>query len=127
MRAKPTGGGTSTTVIKVESNMSEGTPRHFTTPAKITAAVGVVGLGAGIAFGLSTRSRFNACDTSPLTCTQDDRDTIRLRGIAADAGFAIAVGGAIATAVLYLTSGEEPRLIVAPTPDGATASVMARF
>jgi len=126
VREKPVTGGT-TTVIGVSTKMTDGVPRHFSTPAKITAAVGVVGLGAGIAFGLSTRSKFNACDDSPATCTQGDRDSIRLRGIAADAGFAVALGGAIATVVLYVTSGEEPRLIVAPTSDGATVSALARF
>jgi hypothetical protein len=124
LRAKPTNGGGG---IGVNTRKSEGVPRHFTTPAKITAAIGVVGLGAGIAFGISTRSRFNACDAMPRTCTQSDRDSIRLRGIAADAGFVVAIGGAIATAVLYMGSAEEPRLIVAPTPDGATVSAFARF
>src|SRR5690606_1797713 len=100
---------------------------HFTTPAKITAAVGVVGLGAGIAFGLSTRSRYNSCDDAPAMCTGSDRDSIRVRALLADVGFAVAIGGAVATAVLYMTSDEEPRLIVAPSPEGATVSAVGRF
>jgi hypothetical protein len=124
VRVKPTNGGGGG---GVNTRMTEGVPRHFTTPAKITAAIGVVGLGAGIAFGLSTRSRYNSCDDNPGSCTESDRDSIRLRGIVADAGFVVAIGGAIATAVLYMGSAEEPRLIVAPTPDGATVSAFTRF
>jgi hypothetical protein len=126
VRVKPTpgggGGGGG-----VNTQLTEGVPRHFTTPAKITAAIGVVGLGTGIALGLSTRSRYNSCVDNPGSCTESDRDSIRLRGIVADAGFVVAIGGAIATAVLYMGSAEEPRLIVAPTPDGATVSAFARF
>lgn len=124
VREKPTQGGGG---IGVQTQMTEGVPRHFSTQAKITAAVGVVGLGAGIAFGLSARARYNTCDDNPGTCTDSDRDSIRLRGLAADAGFVVAIGGAIATAVLYMSSAKEPRLIVAPTPDGATVSALLRF
>jgi hypothetical protein len=124
VRAKPTPGGGGG---GLNAKMTDGVPRHLTTPAKITAAISVVGLGAGIAFGLSTRSRFNECDDNPGTCTNGDHDSIRLRALAADAGFVIALGGAVATAVLYMTSSEEPRLIVAPTPEGATVSAVVRF
>ncbi len=124
VRTKPTN---AAIVVGVQPSMSEGVPRHFTTPAKITAAVGVVGLGAGIAFGLSTRSRYNSCDDAPAMCTGSDRDSIRVRALLADVGFAVAIGGAIATAVLYMTSDEEPRLIVAPSPEGATVSAIGRF
>jgi hypothetical protein len=124
VRAQPTQGGSGG---GIQPRMTEGVPRHFTTPAKITAAVGVAGLGAGIAFGLSTRSAYNRCDSNPQRCTDSDRDSIRLRGIAADAGFIVAVSGAIATAVLYMSSAQEPRFIVAPSPDGALVSAFARF
>jgi hypothetical protein len=123
LRVKPNagdGGG-------VHTSMTEGVPRHFTTPATITAAVGVVGLGAGIAFGLSTRSKYQRCEDNLGTCTDADRDTIRTRGILADAGFAVALGGAIATTVLYMTSSQEPHLVVAPTQDGASVSAIGRF
>lgn len=122
VREKPTGGG-----FGVNTQMTEGVPRHFSTPAKITAAVAVVGLGAGIAFGLSTRSRYHECENNIVTCSEQDRSGIRNFGLAADAGFVVAVGGAIATAVLYMTSAEEPRMIVAPTSDGATISALGRF
>lgn len=113
--------------IGVQPTMTEGVPRHFTTPAKITAAVGVVGLGAGIALGLTTRSKYHSCQDDVVVCSDGDRDSIRSFGLLADAGFVVAVGGAIATAVLYMTSAEEPRLIVSPTSDGATVSAFGRF
>lgn len=113
--------------IGVKPVMTEGAPRHFTTPAKITAAVGVVGLGAGIALGLTTRSKYHSCEDDVAACSDGNRDSIRTFGILADAGFAVAVGGAIATAVLYMTSGDEPRLIVSPTASGATVSAFGRF
>jgi len=124
VRPKPTNGGGG---IGVNTKMTEGVPRHFTTPAKITAALGVVGLGAGIAFGLTTRSRYNACEDQLGTCTKDKRDSIRSLGLAADASFIVAIGGAIATGVLYMQSAKEPHLIVSPTADGATVSAFGRF
>jgi hypothetical protein len=124
LRKKPSNGGGS---LGVETKMSDAVPRHFTTPAKVTAAVGVAGLGAGIAFGLLTRSRYHSCEDDLVTCTQSDRDGIRTFGVIADVGFGFAIAGAIATGVLYMQSGEEPRLIVAPTGDGATLSAVGRF
>jgi hypothetical protein len=124
LREKPTNGGGGG---GVNTQMTEGVPRHFTTPAKITAAVGVVGLGAGIAFGLSTRSRYHECEDNVVTCSEQDRDGIRNFGLAADAGFVIAIGGAIATVVLYMSSSEQPHLIVSPTSEGATVSAIGRF
>lgn len=124
VRTKPTN---TPIVVGVQPTMTEGVPRHFTTPAKVTAAVGVVGLGAGIALGLSTRSRYIECDHDRDTCTDSDRNAIRQRGIAADIGYGIAIGGAIATIVLYATSAEAPRVIVAPSSDGATVTAVGRF
>jgi hypothetical protein len=125
VREKATDGGS---VGGVNTSMTEGVPRHFTTPAKITAAVGVVGLGAGIAFGLSTRSKYNKCKDDVLACTQSDKDSIRTVGFVADAGFVVAVGAGIATAILYATSAEEPRIVVAPTADGgASVTAFGRF
>lgn len=108
-------------------SMTEGVPRHFSTPAKISAAVAGVGLGAGIAFGLVTRSKYNTCEDDLVGCTNSKRDSIRTFSILADTGFVLAVGGAIATAVFWVTSSEEPRLIVAPTADGATVGAFGRF
>lgn len=124
VREKPANGGT---VIGVDTRMTEGVPRHLTTPAKITAGIGVAGLGAGITLGLITRSRYNHCESNVSTCSTDKRDAIRTYGILADASFVIAIGGAIATTVLYMGSAEEPRVIVSPTTDGATISAFGRF
>jgi hypothetical protein len=122
LRSKPV---TSTGTVPT---MTEGVPRHFTTPAKVTAAIAVVGLGAGIAFGLQTRSKFNECDSNPNACTGSERDSIRTFGILADAGFIVAAGAAIATVALYVTSKEEPRVIVSPTPEGGAAvTAFGRF
>lgn len=123
VRPRPnTGGGGGVT-----PTMTEGVPRHFTTPAKITAAVGVLGLGAGIAFGISTRSKYDACEKNVFTCSDAKRDSIRNFGILADVGFIVATGAAVATVVFYVTSKEEPRFVVTPTSDGAAVSALGRF
>lgn len=111
-----------------KTTMSDEVPRHFTTPAKITAGIAVAGLGIGITFGLITRSKFNACDASPATCGDDKRDSIRLTGIVADAGYIVAIGGAVATVVMYSMSGKESQLVIAPTAEGGgMASWSGRF
>ena len=99
-------------------------PRHFTTPAKITAAVSGVGFGLGIAMGLRARPKYNDCDDNPNTCTGSDRDSIRTTGLIADAGFVIGIGAAIATTVLFVTSGEEAHMVVAPAAEGSGGTVM---
>lgn len=120
-KPEPSGGGV----------MSKEIPKHFTTPAYVTAAIGVVGIGAGIALGLSTRSKYNDCDAS-RTCTQSTRDSIRITGLVADAGYLVAIGGAVATAVLFAISGERAHLVVAPTTEssgvsGVTIGAFGRF
>jgi hypothetical protein len=116
-----------TTTTVIAPRMTEGTPRHLTTPAKITGAIALVGLGAGIAVGVSTRSKFERCENDPVRCTEDNRRSIRTAGALADTGFVVATGAAIATVVLYLTSSEEPRLIVTPTAEGGTVGLVGRF
>jgi hypothetical protein len=113
--------------IGVNTKMTEAEPRHLTTPAKITAAIAGVGLGVGIAAGLSTRSRYNKCDSDPVNCTAGEKDSIRRMGFLADAGFVVAIGCAITTGVLYATSARESRLVVAPSPttDGSGATLTA--
>lgn len=123
-RAKPVIGGPSGPA----TTMSEPVPRHFTLPAKLTAGATVVGLGVGIAFGLVTRSHFNACEDAPTTCDDGKRDSIRVTGIVADAGYLVALGGAVATVVLFATSGKESQLVIAPSPEGGgMASWSGRF
>jgi len=113
--------------IGVEGTMTPEVPRHITFPAKITGAVTVVGIGLGIGFGLKARSRYHACDADRLACTDPDRDSIRTFGLVADASFLVGVGAAIATTVLYVTSGKEARLVVEPSPDGAAVAILGRF
>jgi hypothetical protein len=112
----------------VAPKMTEGVPRHFTTPATVTAAVALVGLGVGIGLGVKTRSKYEDCDRDPNHCTQSQRDSIRNFGIGADIGFIVATGATVATVIMYLTSSEEPRWIATPTSDGgATVSAVGRF
>lgn len=106
--------------------VSEEVPRHFTTPAKIAAGGVVVGLGVAIGFGLTARSRFNACNEQ--ACTDDRKDSIRTLSLVADVGHVVWVGSAIAVAALYLTSGKESRFVVTPSPDGGmSAAMVGRF
>lgn len=107
--------------------MSAEVPRHLTMPAKITAGAAVVGLGLGLGFGLKTRSRYDACDSNPIDCSPDERDGIRNLALVADIGYVVAIGAGIATAVLYMTSGKESRLIVSPTEEGVSVSAIGRF
>ena len=121
VRPKPkTGGG-------IEGRMAPAVPRHFTTPAKITAGVAVVGLGVGIGFGMRARSKYNTCDDNRIDCSDNDRDGIRRLGLAADAGYVVAIGASLATAVLFATSGREAALIVEPAPGGMTVGAVGRF
>lgn len=122
VRAKPAIGGPGPA-----TRMAPAVPRHFTTPAKITAAASLVGLGVGIGFGLKARSKYNACEADPVDCSRSDRDGIRRLGLAADAGYLVAIGSAIATTVLFATSGREAHLIVEPSTEGLTVGAVGRF
>jgi hypothetical protein len=113
----------------VDGQMTAAVPRHYTTVAKITTGVAVVGLGLGIGFGLAARARYNECDVEPLAPVGCDekRDSIRTRALIADIGYGVAIGGAIATVVLIATSGKESRLVVEPTAQGVAVSAQGRF
>ena len=116
IRTRPTVVGPQASLAGV---MSAEIPRHFTTPTYVTAAVGVAGLGVGVALGLVTRGHYNTCETS-RTCDPSTRDSIRLTGLLADAGYLVGIGGAVATGILFATSGEHAHLVVAPTTEHAT-------
>ncbi len=109
--------------------MAPAIPRHFTTPAKVTAAVSAVGFGIGIAMGLRARSKYNDCDEKGFLCTDSERDSIRSTSIIADSGYAIGIGCAIATTVLFVTSAKESHLVVTPTPEtgGGAVTYVGRF
>lgn len=110
--------------------MTPAVPRHYTMAAKITTGIAVAGLGVGIGFGLAARSRYKDCDvdapTAPYECS-GTYDTIKRRALFADAGFAVAIGGAVATVILIATSGKESRLVVEPHPSGVAVTAIGRF
>jgi hypothetical protein len=110
--------------------MSEPVPRHFTLPAYLTAGATLVGLGVGASLGLDARGRYDDCTVQAgngIACSQARRDAIRRIDLAADAGWAIAIGGTIATAILYATSSEASHVIVEPVPGGAAVTASGRF
>jgi hypothetical protein len=124
VRPKPTGN------VGIDGQMGAAVPRHFTTPSYITAGAAVVGLGVGIGFGLKARGSYNECESDPTTCTadfNDRKDSIRRNALIADIGYIVAIGGAVATAVLFATSSRESYLIVAPSTDGALVGAGGRF
>ena len=106
--------------------MSPEIPRHFTPTTYAIAGGAAVGLGFGVGFGLAARSKYNACDR-PGACDQSARDAIRTRTIIADIGFVVAATGAIATTILYASSGKESRWVVSPTPGGVALAATGRF
>ncbi len=113
----------------VDGKMSPAIPRHYTMAAKITTGLAVAGLGLGIGFGLAARSQYNECDVQPMAPVgcDDKHDMIRRRALIADIGYAVGVTGAVATVILFMTSGKESRLVVEPTPQGVAVSAIGRF
>jgi hypothetical protein len=105
-------------------------PRHFTMPSYLTAGASVAGLGVGISLGILTRGKFKDCEamaTSGAGCTSDRKDSIRTTALVADAGWLLALGGAITTAVLYATSSESSHVVVEPAPHGVSVSAVGSF
>ena len=116
-----------TVAVGIAGQVVAGTPRHVTVPAMITAGVALAGVGMWIGFGFDARSKYNGCQAELATgvaCTQGRRDAISHVALAADIGWGVALASAIATGVLYMTSGESTHLIVAPT-EGTGAAVFA--
>src|SRR5262245_51161757 len=110
--------------------MSDAVPRHFALPSYLTAGATAVGLGIGIGFGLDTRSRYQDCTNQAslgVACSQDQQDAIRRRALVADLGWLLAIGGTVATAVLYATSGEASHVIVEPIRGGAAVTAIGSF
>ena len=100
--------------------LGEATPRHLTTLSIATGGVAVVGLGLGIGVGLSARAHYNDCLALAAGCDQAQKDSIRHRDLLADGGFFLAAAGAIATGLLFATSGREAQLVMAPSPEGVS-------
>lgn len=111
-----------TVAVGIAGQVVAGTPRHITIPAIITAGVAVAGVGVWIGFGLDARSKYNGCQSG--TCTQGRLDGIKHVDLAADIGWGVALAAAVATGVIYATSGEGTHLIVAPS-EGTGAAVLA--
>ncbi|HMG55429.1 MAG TPA: hypothetical protein VK601_18155 [Kofleriaceae bacterium] len=110
--------------------MSDPVPRHFAISSYLTAGGALVGLGTGIALGLDTRTRYQDCTDQAhqgTACSQSRTDAIRRRALIADAGWLVAIGGAIATAVLYASSDEASHVIVEPVPGGAAVTAVGSF
>lgn len=123
LRPKPVGGGGATTIrTTINGAMTPAVPHHFTTASYATAAGALVGVAVGIGFGLHTRSRYDACDAS-RSCSSSTKDGIRLTGLVADGAFVVAIGGAIATGILYATSSEAAHFVVAPTGGGGGVAI----
>ena len=110
--------------------MSLEIPRHLSVPAYLAGGATVVGLGVGLGFGISARSKYKDCEISAgrgAPCSTSRKDSIRTTALVADAGWLIAIGGTITTAVLYATSGEASHLIVEPTPGGVAIAAAGAF
>lgn len=110
--------------------MSPAVPRHFALPSYVTAGATAAGLAVGISLGLSARSKYDDCDKMALAgtkCTEGQRSSIRRTALIADLGWVVAIGGTVATAILYATSGKESHLVVEPTPGGVALSAVGRF
>jgi len=110
--------------------MSEPVPRHLAVPSYVAAGAAAVGLGVGLTLGLDTRTRYDDCSAQAhdgMACSQGRKDAIRRLALVADAGWLLAVGGAIATALLYATSSETSHVIVEPVPGGAALTASGRF
>ncbi|HET7499560.1 MAG TPA: hypothetical protein VFK02_01100 [Kofleriaceae bacterium] len=110
--------------------MSTPVPRHFTLPAYLAAGGTLVGLGVGITLGTSARSKYQDCEDLAkhgTNCSTDRKDSIRRTALLADIGWLAAIGGTIATAIMYGTSGEASHVIVEPTPGGAAITAVGSF
>ncbi|MEO8549049.1 MAG: hypothetical protein ABI678_03730 [Kofleriaceae bacterium] len=109
--------------VSLEGRLVDGRPRHITIPAMVTSGAAVVGLGFGIGFGMSARSKYRTCEANKNTCSDAQKDTIRHHDLYADLGWVAAIGAAVATGVIFVTSSEAPHVIASPTETGVGASV----
>jgi hypothetical protein len=102
----------------IGGTMTKEVPKHFTVKSYATAGLGIVGLGVGIAFSVRTRGLYKDCEEQMVPCSDSQKDKIRTNALIADIGYLAALGGAVATAILYATSGSESRLVVSPNAEG---------
>lgn len=113
----------------IGGTMTKEIPRHFTAASYATAGIAVVGLGVGIGFAIRTKGLFDDCNKPDAPCTDAQEDKIRTSALIADVGWAAFLGGAVATAILYATSGSESRLVITPEAErgGVTLTAVGRF
>jgi hypothetical protein len=109
--------------LAIDGRLVQSVPRHVTLPAIITGGAAVVGLGVGIGFGLSARSKYDTCEANKNTCTDAQKDTIRHHDLYADLGWVTAIGAAIASGVIFATSAESTHVVAAPNDTGTGGSV----
>ena len=82
-----------------------------------------MGLVGNPGLGFTVRSKYNDCDASP--CDSATLRSIDDRALTADLILGGAVAAGIATAVLYLTSGDSSSVVVVPESSGPGAAVLA--
>ncbi|HEY0194763.1 MAG TPA: hypothetical protein VGC42_26805 [Kofleriaceae bacterium] len=110
--------------------MSPAIPRHFTVPSYITGGATIAGVAVGVFVGLSARSKYKDCErqaAADMACSDGRKSSIRTTDLIADAGWLVAIGGAVATAVLFATSAESSHLIVEPTANGVALTAIGTF
>jgi hypothetical protein len=102
--------------------------RHMSAATWTVAGIGAVGLGAGAVLGLSTRSKFIACERDG--CDADARDSLRTRGLLADVAVGVGAAAAITATVLYLRSARRApgvAIDVDASGSGASLTIGGRF
>ena len=109
-----------------------GRGRHFTTGVWIAGGVSIAALIAGTAFGLSALSEHGSleddgCDVTYCSDVDSRVDKMDSRALFADISFGVAAGAGIAAIILYLRSGSEAPVDVAPATDGAMLRLHGRF
>jgi hypothetical protein len=99
---------------------------RFTTPVLISGGVTVAALAGGITFGVLALGH-SECEAEP-GCAQSEADKADRQALISDVLLATAGVGAIVTAVLFTTAGDEQvRASVAPTRGGAAVVLGGRF
>jgi hypothetical protein len=109
--------------------------RGIPTGAWLLGGVGVVALGSFGYFGLSAKSELDKLDSCSPSCARSQSDTGRRDALFADVSLGIgvvALAGAVTWAVLSSGSKDEAsrnatHWAIAPTPQGAAATVYGRF
>jgi hypothetical protein len=109
----------------ITGTMSPAVGRHITTPFVVASGGFVVGAGLAVGFGLTARSRYDACKET--LCTDSRVHSIKTLSLVADlANVTWVVSAGLAT-YFYFTSSREPHFMITPTAEGAAATYTGRF